>query len=423
MNVRNITWKEPTALCGALLCFAAGCGSDGETVVDGAGGSGGANEPETRVLKVASSWFSASEQEALQVVLTAFEAQTGATVEVVALEQGQAERTEQYQTSDWDVGQENFYNLVNSFDDGNGGYTALDLATTDELSDAMGRVFPEVRNDLLVGAQLLGFPMNLHRENTLHYSKSLVENPPTTLAELRQMCDAYVTGGSTGPKPLAIAPADWLYRILFQGMLPAPVVAATADNPRPAFLAAGETVQHYLDNDCLWVAPSEHGWTEAAQAVIDGDAMMYIHGDWAKGYMVQLGWTPGVDFDVAPAPGSDGAFYYGIDTFALNETSPRLDLALRFAEIALSANIQAAFSARKGSTPGIVFEDPETAFADSSLRAAYAQLASGLDSGLAVAVPPWLGNEGGALLVPLRDGERTADEVATDFMTIYPGAQ
>jgi ABC-type glycerol-3-phosphate transport system substrate-binding protein len=237
------------------------------------------------------------------------------------------------------------------------------------------------------------------------------------------MCDAYVAGGSTGPKPLAIAPADWLYRILFQGMLLAQVVAATADNPRPFFLSAGQTVQHYLENDCLWVAPSEHGWTEAAQAVIDGQAMLYIHGDWAKGYMVQLGWTPGVDFDVAPAPGSDGAFYYGIDTFALNETSPRLDLALRFAEIALSPEVQAAFSARKGSTPGILFDDPDSAFADASLRTAYAQLAAGLDSGLAVAVPPWLGNDGGPLLVPLRDGERTADEVASDFMTVYPGAQ
>ncbi len=410
------------ALSALALAIGSGCGDGSEPADVNAGNGGGGNQNETRVLKVASSWFSASEQEALQVTLTAFQEETGASVEVVALEQGQAERTAQYQSNAWDVGQENFYNLSNSFDDGNGGLTALDLSAEGALEDGLANVFPNVLSALDVQGQILGFPMNLHRENTLHYSKSLMPNPPTSLAELRQICDDYVTAGSAGPKPLAIASADWLYRILFQAMLPAPVVGGSSDNPRPAFLAAGEVIQHYLESDCLWVAPSEHGWQEAAQALIDGDAAMYIHGDWAKGYMVQLGWTPGVDFDVVPAPGSEGAFYYGIDTFAVNKSSPRLDLAIQFAKIAMTNAVQAGFSERKGSTPAIVFEDADGAFSDPSLRTTYAHLSAGMANGTALPVPPWMGNEGGALMVPLRDGEKTADQVATDFMTVYPAS-
>jgi glucose/mannose transport system substrate-binding protein len=374
---------------------------------------------ETRVLKVASQWFSASEQEALQVVLNAFEEETGATVEVVALGQSQTERTQQYQTSDWDVGQDNFFNIPDSFDDGDGGYTALDLSTVSDLAPGLALAFPKVHDALVVDGKILGVPMNLHRENTLHYATS-VQNPPTTLEALRAMCDTYVAGGKTGPKPLAIARGDWLYRILFQSMLPPDVMSATSDDPRASFLAASEVIEHYLDNDCLWVAPEEHGWQQAAQALVDNEALMYVHGDWAKGYLVQLGFTPGVDFNVAPAPGSNGAFYYGIDTFSVNKGSPRLDLAIKFARIALDPEVQAGFSTRKGSTPGLVFEDPDSVFADRSLATTYAQLETSMQDGTALPVPPWLGNEGPPLLVPLRDGERTPEQVASDFMTVYP---
>lgn len=410
------------ALSVLVLALGAGCGDEGEPAgsAGNAGSGGSGNTPETRTLKVASSWFSASEQEALQVTLTAFTQQTGATVEVVPLAQGQAERTAQYQTSDWDIGQENFYNLSNSFDDGDDGLTALDLAQESELAAGLAKVFPGVRNALTVDAQVIGFPMNLHRENTLHYVKSRMAAPPANLDELKAVCDQYVTGGKTGPKPLAIAPADWLYRILFESMLPAPVVAGTSDAPQPYFLAAAEVIEHYRENDCLWVAPEEHGWALAAQALIDGEATMMIHGDWAKGYLVQLGWEAGDDFDVVPAPGSEGAFYYGIDTLAVNKNSPRKDLAIQFAKIALSATVQAGFSEKKGSTPGIIFDNPETAFTDPSLRTTYSQLAAGLTAGTAVPVPPWMGNQGGPLMVPLRDGTKSAQQVASDFMGVYP---
>jgi glucose/mannose transport system substrate-binding protein len=421
-NLSGRTALSALVLAAGVLATGVGCSDSSDPADDSTSAGGGANVQETPTLKVASSWFSPSEQEALQVTLTAFKQQTGANVDVVALGQTQAERTVQYQSSEVDVGQENFYNLTNSFSNSAGELTALNLAEESVLSEGLAKVFPQVRDALTVQGQIIGIPMNLHRENTLHYVKALMPNPPTTLDQLKQVCTDYVTAGKTGPKPLAIAKADWLYRILFESMLPAPVVAGTAANPRPNFLAAGEVIDYYRSNDCLWVAPDEQGWAEAAQALIDGKAKMLIHGDWAKGYLVQLGWKAGTDFDVVPAPGSEGAFYYGIDTFAINKNSPRKDLAVQFARIALTNAVQASFSEKKGSTPGIIFEDPEHAFTDPSLKTTYAQLSSGLAAGTAVPVPPWLGNQGGPLMVPLRDGEKTADQIATDFMTVYPAA-
>jgi len=423
-NSSRKTALSALVLAAGVSAVGVACSDSSGSPDDTTGLGGGGNVDETPVLKVASSWFSASEQEALQVTLTAFKQQTGANVEVVPLKQTQEERTAQYQSSDWDVGQENFYNLRNSFADGHGGFTALDLSGESDLSTGLAKVFPNVRGALTVDGQVIGFPMNLHRENTLHYVKSLMQTPPTTLAQLKQVCTDYVAAGSTGPKPLAIAKADWVYRILFESMVPAPVVAGTAANQQAHdyFVAAGDVIKHYRDNDCLWVAPDEQGWAQAAQALIDGKAMMLIHGDWAKGYLVQLGWKAGTDFDVVPAPGSEGAFYYGIDTFAVNKTSPRKDLAVQFAKIALTNAVQASFSEKKGSTPGILFEDPEHTFTDPSLKTTYAQLSAGLTAGTAVPVPPWLGNQGGPLMVPLRDGEKTPEQTATDFMTVYPAA-
>src|ERR1043165_7332331 len=105
------------ALSVLVLALGAGCGDESDPAANNAGNGGGGNTTETRTLKVASSWFSASEQEALQVTLNAFTAQTGASVEVVPLAQSQSDRTKQYQETDWDIGQENFYNLANSFAD------------------------------------------------------------------------------------------------------------------------------------------------------------------------------------------------------------------------------------------------------------------------------------------------------------------
>ncbi len=380
--------------------------------------------PPTQEIKIASSWNGAADLQALHVVLAAFTAETTAVINVIPLAQDATERTAQFQEGDWELGQENLFRMLESFDDGIGGLTSLDLDEIPKLEASLSTVFPEIAEELSVGGTMMGFPMNVHRENTLIYAKTLVATPPTTLDELVQVCTDYVDGGRKGPRPMAIATADWINRIVFQSMLPASILGGSKSTVneqeiRGAFEAALDVLAYYYANDCFYVAPSEHGWDEAAQALVDGEAAMFIHGDWAKGYMTRLGSTPGTDFDVQPSPGSHGAFHYGVDTFSVNQSSENRELAIEFARIALTPAVQVAFSEIKGSTPAVEIPNEQVAIDDAALLAAYNDLNAARDAGTFVAVPSWLADNA-ALIVPITDASKTSAEVAADFYVVYP---
>lgn len=380
--------------------------------------------PPTAEIKVASSWNSAGDLQALQVALGAFSDETSAIIDIIPLASDSAERTEQFQGGDWELGQENVFRMQESFDDGNGGLTSVDLATVASLEESLASIYPEIMAELTLGSRVMGFPMNVHRENTLIYSKSLVSTPPADLAELQQVCTDYVDGGKTGPRPMAVASADWVNRIVFQSMLPANVLGGTKSSVqeaevKEAFAAALDVIGYYYANDCFLVAPSEHGWDEAAQSLVDGEAMMFIHGDWAKGYLTRVGWTPGTDFGVTPAPGSDGAFHYGVDTFSVNDSSANKDLALEFARIALTPAVQVGFSQIKGSTPAIEIPNAAAVITDPALLASYNDLNAARDADGFVAVPSWIGSNG-PLILPVVDASKTSEEIASDFYAVYP---
>jgi glucose/mannose transport system substrate-binding protein len=78
---------------------------------------------------------------------------------------------------------------------------------------------------------------------------------------------------------------------------------------------------------------------------------MFWMGDWVKGLLVNLGWTPGVDFGVSGPPGAADLFVYGADTFALPTSAPNLANARNFLAVVASADGQVAFNMQKGSTP------------------------------------------------------------------------
>jgi ABC-type glycerol-3-phosphate transport system substrate-binding protein len=77
---------------------------------------------------------------------------------------------------------------------------------------------------------------------------------------------------------------------------------------------------------------------------------MFIHGDWAKGYLVQLGWTPGEGFGVFAMPGATDLFFYGVDVFALVNGSPHEAAARDFLRTVASKDGQVAFNEIKGSS-------------------------------------------------------------------------
>ena len=93
-----------------------------------------------------------------------------------------------------------------------------------------------------------------------------------------------------------------------------------------------------------------HSWSSAAKDLYDGKAAMLLHGDWAKGYLVQLGWDPGFDFGVSGPPGASDLFVYGADTFALPTTAPHAVLGKDFWGVVASKQGQIEFNKHTGAT-------------------------------------------------------------------------
>jgi glucose/mannose transport system substrate-binding protein len=122
----------------------------------------------------------------------------------------------------------------------------------------------------------------------------------------------------------------------------------TEDHFAPIVALLDQVLTDYIDVESA--AADGYGWTRAADALHDGKAAMFIHGDWAKGYLTQLGWTPQVDFDVSATPGSNGAFIYGMDVFAVPAGAVHRVEAFDWLRTIASAEGQIAFNQAKGSS-------------------------------------------------------------------------
>ena len=78
---------------------------------------------------------------------------------------------------------------------------------------------------------------------------------------------------------------------------------------------------------------------------------MFIHGDWVKGSLVQLVWTPDVDFGVVASPDTADIFLYGMDVFGIPTGAKNPKGAEAFIKTISSPAGQIAFNTLKGSSP------------------------------------------------------------------------
>ncbi len=258
-----------------------------------------------------------------------------------------------------EIYQENAYNLAAVMARNPGSLTPLD-----DLFEELGlldAIVPEVLSDVTIDGKIYSMPVNIHRENTVHYNMQVFADLelelPTTLEELLAACEKLSAAGIT---PLATAHEGWVQRILFQSLLAATLGArAFSDyfNGDAALDEAGmgraidlldEVLTKYVNASA---GDENFGWTDAAQLLLDGKAAMFIHGDWAKGYLAQLGWKPGEGFGVFAMPGATELFLYGVDVFALVKGSKQEAAARDFLRTVASKPAQVAFNALKGSSP------------------------------------------------------------------------
>jgi glucose/mannose transport system substrate-binding protein len=219
-------------------------------------------------------------------------------------------------------------------------------------------VFPQALLDVLrYDGEFWNVPVNIHRSNVLWYNKAVFARhgltPPVTIDDFFRVAEAL---RRVGVIPLALG-ETWtvvhlLETVLLGRLGPQPYSGlwnGTTDWAAP-------TVRQALDDFARmlgYVNPdfAALSWDEACRLVVDGAAAMNIMGDWAHGYFLAAGWTPGVEYGWRPVPGTTGSFQFLSDTFTLPRGAPDRDVVVAWLRTVGSRQGQDAFNPIKGSIP------------------------------------------------------------------------
>ena len=229
-------------------------------------------------------------------------------------------------------------------------------------------IFPKgVQRVVKVGGVPYGIPYDFSLINDVFYNKALFAKlgltAPTDWDGFVAVCDALQ---KAGVQPLADAGGPFWSLYNFY----APLVSAVGvegyykiadgelgfDTPefRKALdLYRTNMVKNYAKN---W---SGKTWTQAADDVVNGNAGMLMMGIWASAYFKQAGFEPGKQFDVFPAPGTDGKVIFQMDVFAVPQgPEATVKAAEKFIVAAASVKGQETFAVPKGSLAPNVNVDP-----------------------------------------------------------------
>lgn len=107
---------------------------------------------------------------------------------------------------------------------------------------------------------------------------------------------------------------------------------------------------------------SGRDWNLASAMVIEGDALVQMMGDWAKGEFFNAGLEAGVDFMGVRTPGTQGTVLFNSDQFVMFDVAPEYVAAQRMmASAVMDPGFQVAFNTVKGSVPART-DVPDTEF-------------------------------------------------------------
>lgn len=348
-------------LCACVSLASVGCGSSDKT-------SGDDTNPSTTTqsLEVFSWWVAPGEAEALQALVDTYKADyPNARVSQKSSPTAQNWRTlldAQISASPWDAVQMSGSDLASFLTENPGSLQPLDSYYEEPTLAAA--VIPDILESVKVGGHPYGIVTGVHRNNAFLYNSSILKaeklDPPTTIDEFMAACEKLKADGIT---PVTTSFETWALRIVFDEIL-AGTMGATAfddflkgktspaDNEaqiKSAIATFGKLLTDYVDRDAS--TADGYNWSSATKDLFDGKAAMELHGDWAKGYLVELGWEPGFDFGVSGPPGAFDLFVYGADTFTLPSTAPHEALGKDFLEVVASKDGQVNFNKHKGATP------------------------------------------------------------------------
>lgn len=229
---------------------------------------------------------------------------------------------------------------------------------------------PELIPYAKVNGAYYAVPINQHRENMLFINKAVFSKygteAPTTWDEFLALAEKMKKDGLI---PLALGGEDWQEAEVFSSILlgiggPDLYRAVILKQDRVALQSADfkkvfdtfRKVLSYTDKNRVG-----RDWNAATQMVMNGKAVMQIHGDWAKGEFIGAGKKPGVDFICTPTPGSKGSFVWVTDYFVFfkQAKTEAKEAQKLFAATVMDPAVQETFNLRKGSIPARMDVNPE----------------------------------------------------------------
>lgn len=239
------------------------------------------------------------------------------------------------------------------------------LASIDDVAKKGGwdkLLPPVVSNVMKYKGQYVAAPVNVHRVNWMWVNPELLKKAnakvPTTWDEF------FVTAAAlqkAGIQPVAYGGQPWQDGTVFETVA---LGVGGADFYKKAFVQldpgtlSGPTMIKALET-YKKIKPftdknsAGREWNLATSMVINGKAGMQFMGDWAKGEFMAAGKVPGKDFLCVAAPGTENAYTFNIDSFAMfklkNKDVEKGQQAL--AVTLMSPEFQELFNLNKGSIP------------------------------------------------------------------------
>jgi glucose/mannose transport system substrate-binding protein len=235
------------------------------------------------------------------------------------------------------------------------------------LFDEIGATaaFPDVvKKAITIDGEMLKIPVAVHIDGIIYYNIRVAEElgiDPTAWQSLDDMWADQEKAEAAGKTFIAIGGNTFQAGYTFHPILAAVGGADTytrfyAGTPdETVFEEQGlrdaiETFRKIADQmDEGWV---NRAWNDTTNMVINGDALMQIHGDWMKGVWRVNNKEIGTDFGCVNIPGAK-AVSVTVDAFGIlgGVDEETLKAEMDFASIVVDPEINAEFAYLKGSTP------------------------------------------------------------------------
>jgi glucose/mannose transport system substrate-binding protein len=246
-------------------------------------------------------------------------------------------------------------------------------------------LFPTVWSLVHNRGHVVAAPLGIHRINNLFYNKKIFDRlglaAPRTWPEFERVAEKLKQAGVT---PLAQSSEAWQVATLFETLVLAesgPVYyrslfvdlnpAAFGDPRMTHALKRLRSLKQWMPQPLR-----ERPWPEATRQLADGDAAMFVMGDWAKGELLAWGLNTDQDFSCAAVPGTADYHLYSVDTLAMFAGDYSHQPAQeKLAQLIMSQPVQSAYNQVKGAIP--VWRAPDLSKMDSCARASWSAFSKG----------------------------------------------